>query len=620
LSVDAKPVTRNRLPIVVAVFALIILGLVALVGLLSSDNRLTWSNGVPENQFVHDLTPASGPVCVGGQVVPRGTGVAEFLTGTYGSPGPETKLTITDDNGEVVVRSNLRGFANDERPRFKFAAVDRDLVGATTCLSVSGGRLAIAGVGGAGASANQQLTIDGEPRDEDIHVQYREAEPTTLASKLGVIARRASLFRPGWVGEWTFFLLIPLALLAIGIPIWLIVARDAGTVSPRVWGLVVALAGFVLAFAWSIVTPAFHPPDEAAHYSYVDSLVQRDHRPYRDPKAPGGSYTDRTNLAVNFIASGYVGNKAARLPWTQAAEDDWARQDSGITNANGGGWTSVANYSPLYYTPAVLPYSLAGESTWTRLWLVRLFSALLFAGVCALTFLTARELLPDPPWIAPLAGICAAFLPMGSHIGGAVNNDNAMILAAAATMYILARGFARGFDAKAGALAGILTALTFIAKPTGIALLPAALVAVAGLTIQRTDRSSGWPRRLRPAAAFGAGLLATSFVFMIALGWGQGSVEAAGTNSSGGAATLTGLLSYIWQWYLPPLPSMGDLFVGAPPVLTVFLRGFIAHFNHLDVTFDPWVSCVSVGAHDQRSISGSCQRCSLSQLSCRQHW
>ena len=51
---------------------------------------------------------------------------------------------------------------------------------------------------------------------------------------------------------------------------------------------------------------------------------------------------------------------------------------------------------------------------------------------------------------------------------------------------------------------------------------------------------------------------------------------------------LGDFLSYVWQWYLPPLPSMTNRFVGLP-AYNVYFKGFWATFGHLDTKFDGWV-------------------------------
>src|SRR5207244_1886754 len=98
----------------------------------------------------------------------------------------------------------------------------------------------------------------------------------------------------------------------------------------------------------------------------------------------------------------------------------------------------AAGYSPLYYGMEVVPYWAARDaSLFTRLWLMRVLSALMAAVTAALAFLLARELAPSVPWAAPVAGLAVAFQPMFAFIGGAVNNDNLLIPYATLELYLL---------------------------------------------------------------------------------------------------------------------------------------------------------------------------------------
>jgi hypothetical protein len=81
------------------------------------------------------------------------------------------------------------------------------------CLS---GRAALAVHGGPGGWAPASgLRVDGRPAGTDATVALLRAEPASLLALLPEQARRASLFRPGWVGPWTYAVLLAAVVLAV---------------------------------------------------------------------------------------------------------------------------------------------------------------------------------------------------------------------------------------------------------------------------------------------------------------------------------------------------------------------------------------------------------------------
>ena len=217
----------------------------------------------------------------------------------------------------------------------------------------------------------------------------------------------------------------------------------------------VAAVALLNALVWSIVMPSFQPPDEAAHYAYVASLVELDRRPYTDLAGPGGSYSAEENLAIGYVAVGIVQYPERRPPWTKFEEEEWRAQDKTVTERQpglvGGGWTTVANYSPAYYALEAPIYAVAEDSSvFTRLWLMRVVSALMAAATAVIAFFVGRELLPRVSWAAVASGAAVAFQPMFAQIGGAVNNDNLLILLASLELYLLVRILRRGLTLTFG--------------------------------------------------------------------------------------------------------------------------------------------------------------------------
>jgi hypothetical protein len=63
-------------------------------------------------------------------------------------------------------------------------------------------------------------TLDGRRLpNRDIAMVFPRAEPKSVLALVPEMFRRAALFRPGWVGAWTFWLLA--ALILLGAPLLL---------------------------------------------------------------------------------------------------------------------------------------------------------------------------------------------------------------------------------------------------------------------------------------------------------------------------------------------------------------------------------------------------------------
>jgi hypothetical protein len=108
------------------------------------------------------------------------------------------------------------------------------------------------------------------------------------------------------------------------------------------------------------------------------------------------------------------------------------------------------------------------------------------------------------------------------------------------------------------------------------------------------------PRAILSAAGATSAPLAVALVLNYAV-WGAGGGfvdDTAAPTSHAGAFKPREFLSYLWQWYLPPLPFMQADFwspIGAHlslPVYEVFFKGFWADFGHLEIDFPGWVYVV----------------------------
>ena len=197
---------------------------------------------------------------------------------------------------------------------------------------------------------------------------------------------------------------------------------------------------------------------------------------------------------------------------------------------------------------------------------------------------------------------------MLGFIGGGVNNDNLLFAAAAGVLLALAIGFRRGLTLRTGVGVGACMAVGLLAKATMIGLLPG--IVVGGRADGDEGRPGATPRGMAGAAAAGAVVagpvpdlhgaqlarLGPGGAVRIAAGRGPASRSAAAFAPR--PSTLSGHLSYLWQFYLPRLEVHGPLVPGLRGPRDL-VRGFIGRFGWLDYGFPGWV-------YDFGLVAGAC--------------
>jgi hypothetical protein len=562
---------------------------IALVALGRDQVRLTGTNSVRPDAFVVTLERGHS-ACQTNLLLPTGSAGVRVMVGTFGRPGPRLEAILEDPRGRVLRRAAASGYADGSRALLPFAPVEGTSRGDTLCVRAAGGRVALAGTPDPNADNLSALRVGRRPAQADLSLQFARGGRESLLSLAPTIFHRASLFRPGWTGPWTYYVLVLLAVALVLAAATVLVFHGRALAAVRTGALVVAAIAFGNGLVWSLVTPAFQPPDEVAHYAYVESIVERGELPSTSLTGGEGSYTLGTALAVDRTAVGVVQNVFGRPAWTSLEEREWKSADAALGSRRddgGGGYTTVSSYSPVYYGLEVVPYVAGrGSDVFTRLWLMRLMSALMIAGAAFFSYLFAREIAPSVSWVAPVAGLAVALHPMLGFMGGAVNNDALVILLASAELYLLARALRVGLSTGLAVAIGAVLGVGIIAKPSMFALAPVVVVVLAWV-LWRGKASRQAVLRLG-----GAALAAVALTLAVRYALFSRQEAIAGTfdeTATSRPFSLRDFLSYVWQWYLPPLPFMNDRFAGAPPVYDVYLKGFWANFGHLDTEFAPWV-------------------------------
>ena len=363
-----------------------------------------------------------------------------------------------------------------------------------------------------------------------------------------------------------------------------------------------ACAGIALVslVAWAFVTPPFQAPDEPTHLAYVQRLAEtgRAPSPNETDRSPLSSQLEQGLAASGF--SGIIGIPFARAPASAAEQrradailQRHARQD------DGGGALAYSSYPPLYYALASVPYLAADASGATiigTLTAVRLLSCLISALTVLLIYMFVREVLPRSRITWAPAALAVGLMPYFGFIGSSVNSDVLVAALAAALLLALARAFRLGITVRRATAIGIVIALGVLTKPIFYGLLPGAAIGV--LILLARGRRSGEGRVGASIAAFGAAVLLPVLAYVaLSLGvWNRplGAGAAAATLAGSAAApvrqrSLTGLLSYAWQFWLPRPAFLTDQVGGTYPLWETMFKGFIGRFGWLDYQFPAWV-------------------------------
>lgn len=361
---------------------------------------------------------------------------------------------------------------------------------------------------------------------------------------------------------------------------------------PRALWVCIAI-GVVNAALWAVITPPFWSPDEPVHVGYVQWLAETG-------KVPRGRIP-------YFVASKEEAVAFLGVPWSLEGRPSWSPRDERMVRAQltrsldrrseaGAGY--AAGNPPLFYALDAIPYRLAASADFfDRLLVMRLLSSV-FAGLTVgFVFLFLREVLPATPWAWRIGALAVAFQPMLGFLGGAVTNDCLLFAISACLFYLVARGFRRGLTPGLGAAIGVTVGLGVLTKTSMLAFLPAIALAMVVMGLRSKPQ--------RRAAAIGV-LAAAGVATLLIGGWLVAShvlLHRSGATTTGGLGglspagertSLSGQLSYLWQYFLPRLPSMSDRFPGYP-LWGVYFRGFVGRFGWSEFGFPVWASGLALG-------------------------
>jgi hypothetical protein len=201
---------------VAAFLAVAVSGLVALALVAATDERaLAFTLGVAPLQVSAELQPGQtacqAPV-LGSSAFSR----VRFQVGTYRRRGVPLEVDVRSfTTHRILGQGRLgAGYPDVSQPSVSVGRVPGER-SVAVCIKNAGERK-IALYGGAAAAASGEARVDGEEIGTDLTLIFERAESRSMLATVPDIFRRASVFRPGWVGEWTFWVLA--VFLCAGVP------------------------------------------------------------------------------------------------------------------------------------------------------------------------------------------------------------------------------------------------------------------------------------------------------------------------------------------------------------------------------------------------------------------
>jgi hypothetical protein len=200
----------------IAFLAVALAGVVALAVVAARDQRdLAFTLGVAPGLVAAELGPREAACQVPVPVATEFDGVtAQF--GTYHRPGPPVAVSVeTFEGGRSLASGRLPGgYPDFSRQRVPLDATVAAGERVAVCVHNLGRRkLALYG-GPELARRGSTVEIDGRDQGTDLTLFFT-TDSRSAAALLPEVFDRASLFRPAWVGPWTFWLLGALLLLAV---------------------------------------------------------------------------------------------------------------------------------------------------------------------------------------------------------------------------------------------------------------------------------------------------------------------------------------------------------------------------------------------------------------------
>jgi 4-amino-4-deoxy-L-arabinose transferase-like glycosyltransferase len=352
--------------------------------------------------------------------------------------------------------------------------------------------------------------------------------------------------------------------------------------------LLVACA--LLGLGWTLAMAPLQGPDEHNHVGYAQHLAETGTGPSFGATDGGSWSTEQRQWQSWQGLQALIGIVDARPGWNAAEEQRFDRfEDAAPAGArkDGGGPNPVAQNPPLYYAYEALPY---WATRWaelpTRLLAMRLANLPLYLLLVTFAWLAAGEAFGRRRMAQTITAGSVGLLPQLGFMSGVVNPDFLLATIWAAFAWVALMAVRTGPRPRVVLALGGLAAASALTHGRGLAIV-GPLVVVLAVILWRARPLS---RRalLWGGGALGMVLAGMLVAFAYSSGHGGGASLGGEVGSTTGAGSPKGFLSYLWQFYLPPLRTMSPQ---GPPYgyRQVFVEGLGGTFGSLEIQFPLWV-------------------------------
>jgi len=269
--------------------------------------------------------------------------------------------------------------------------------------------------------------------------------------------------------------------------------------------VILAIISLLRGLVYGAVIPPWQAPDEPKHFEYVWLLYEKRHLvTIKDATLAMQQAIITSMNEYQFWRFGVVGTFDPYVP-PQSFKDIWGAS----------GPSTLLHRPPLYYLLSLPLYALvADKDIVTRLYTLRLVSAILGVLTVLTAYLTVRELFPSDEFMWISVPSFVAFFPMLSFLFGSFTYDNLANLLISLIWYLVVAFFGRGGSWRQ--VLGITAAVggAIATKRTTLSILPVLLVAVP--IYLWTARKRGFVTRRFILSAVGASAV---LLILAILGW-----------------------------------------------------------------------------------------------------
>jgi len=184
----------------------------------------TW---LTEERSLLSATPSAAPgdvetiplrpgsrVCLDDVPVPAARSHMRFRVGTFLQSGQPLEITLAGPRYRAHARQDT-SYIDNALLQVPFDEPERDTL-AQVCIRNTGDRLvALYGLTGPPLTMPSKTTIDGNYTTTHLTLAFDHEGRKSYLSEAGTIFARMARFRPGWIGEWLYWALVPLLLLGV---------------------------------------------------------------------------------------------------------------------------------------------------------------------------------------------------------------------------------------------------------------------------------------------------------------------------------------------------------------------------------------------------------------------